>query len=100
MATHRNAALNQKLYRLSCPATAFEFDHVRARVHQRRSTANGLLFGFLVAAKRQIADQPSRALHPAQAACHTFGVINHDFECDPDGAGQPLADHAKRIAHQ
>ena len=40
---HGNAALHQEMHHLGGPAATFELDHVRARLHQRDSAAQGLL---------------------------------------------------------
>ena len=97
---HRNAALDQKAHRLGGPAAAFELDHVGARTQQHRRAAQRLFFGLVVAAKRQVTDHPGCALHPAQAAHHTFGVVGHGVQRHAGGAGQALAHHAQRVAHQ
>ncbi len=71
-----------------------------AGVHQFRRAAQRLLLRFMVAAEGQIADHPGRGLHTLQASHHTFGVVAHGFQRDAYRAGQALADHAQRIAHQ
>ena len=77
MCADRNAPLHQKTHHFGGPAPAFELDHVRTGLHQHRSAAQGLFFGFLVAAKRQVANQPGGGLGAVQAACHALGVVTH-----------------------
>ena len=97
---YRNAALHQKVHHLSGPAATLELDHVGTGLHEHTRAADGLLLRFLVAAKRQVANQPSGALRTAQAAGHAFGVVGHVFERDAHGAVAALAHHAQRVAHQ
>ena len=90
-----NATLDQKANGLSCPAAAFELDHLGACLHQNDSMTQGLLFRLVVAAKRQIADQPCRTLRSTQSVGHAFGVVAHGFQAHADGAVQALANHAQ-----
>ena len=69
-------------------------------VQQLRRAAHGLFLRLVVAAKREVADDPGGALHPAQATHHALGVVDHGLQRDAGGARQPLADHAQRIADQ
>ena len=95
MGADRNAALDQKANGLGRPAAAFKLDHLGTCLHQNDSVAQGLLFGLVVAAKRQIADQPCRTLRSTQSVGHAFGVVAHGFQANADGAVQALANHAQ-----
>ena len=97
---HRNAALDQKAHRLGGPAAAFELDHVGAGLHQRGGTAQRLFARLLVAAEGHVANQPGGGLRAAQAARHTLHVVTHVLQRHAHGAGQALANHAQRVAHQ
>jgi hypothetical protein len=95
-----NAALDQEAHGLGRPAAAFELDHVGAGLHQHGGAAQRLLFRFVVTAEGQVANQPGRGLRAAQAVGHALGVVAHGLQRHADGAGQALADHAQRVAHQ
>ena len=72
-----HAALHQKFHRRCRPATAFELDHVRTRLHQRAGAAQGLFTAFCVGAVGQVGHQPGGALHTLQAPGHAGGVVGH-----------------------
>jgi hypothetical protein len=100
MGAHRDAALDQKMHGLGGPATAFQLDHVGTGLHQHHGAAQGLFARLVISAKGQVANHPSRALHPAQPAHHAFGVVAHGLQAHTGGAGQTLAHHAQRVANQ
>ena len=100
MGAHGYAALDQKMHGLGGPATAFQLDHVGTGLHQHQGAAQGLFARLVVAAKGQVANHPSRALHSAQPAHHAFGVVAHGLQAHTGGAGQTLAHHAQRVANQ
>ena len=95
MGAYRNTALYQEPHDVGGPTTTLELDHVGTGLHQHRRTAKRLLFGFLVGAKGQVSDHPSRTLGAADTARHALGVVAHIVQGHTDRAVQALAHHAQ-----
>ncbi|RMS30147.1 hypothetical protein ALP68_05008 [Pseudomonas ficuserectae] len=92
---HRDAAFCQQTDRLGQPSSAFDLDHVRTCLHQRRAVDEGLLQRG-VGHERQVGENHGALI----TAFHTRNVVRGFGGRDGQGAVVTLQDHAQRVAYQ
>ncbi len=96
VAAHRNAALGEKAHRFGDLGAALELHHLRAGRHQFGRAAERLLWRFLIAAERHVADEKTAFAAARDAA----RVIGHVGERHRQRGLVSLQHHAERVADQ
>ncbi|MNT11234.1 hypothetical protein D3C72_1461030 [compost metagenome] len=95
MGADGDAALGEETHGFGQPGAAFDFDHVRASLHQDDSVRIGC-FRRAVRAERQVGHDHGR-LAAARDGRRVVGQFGHG---DGQGGIVAIADHAERIADQ
>ena len=100
MRAHGNTVVDQTAHGIGKPRAAFEFNHVRACLHEFDRIVQRIL-GRAIRAKRHIRHHPrARSWARVQATQNRFGVIHHVAHLYRNRGALPLNHIAQRITDE